>query len=181
MIVNKYILFILIVVILATQSTNVPNDSTNSNQVATLDTAIKQEPVATPTIRIEEVKTKIEPAIEQPIEIQEHPTIQEQTPPITKAYSNNQQLMADAGILEGDFEYVEYIIFKESTWNYKAVNASSGATGLCQSLPASKMSSAGADYLTNPLTQMKWCHNYAQQRYGSWYNAYNFWLNNHWW
>jgi hypothetical protein len=43
----------------------------------------------------------------------------------------------------------------------------SGAYGLPQALPGSKMSSAGADWQTNPYTQIRWAHAYAVERYGS--------------
>ena len=94
---------------------------------------------------------------------------------------NKQDWLRAAGIPESDWQYVDYIVSKESTWSYLAVNASSGATGLCQSLPASKMASAGGDYLTNPVTQLKWCNGYAKGRYGGWSAAYNAWLRQHWW
>jgi hypothetical protein len=55
---------------------------------------------------------------------------------------------------------------RESGWNYAATNPSSGAYGIPQSLPASKMVSAGADWMTNPATQIKWGLNYIAQRYG---------------
>jgi uncharacterized protein YabE (DUF348 family) len=90
-------------------------------------------------------------------------------------------LMAAAGIVEADYAYVDYIISKESGWRPGAINSSSGAYGLCQSLPASKMASAGADYLTNPVTQLRWCGGYASGRYGGWQSAYNAWLAQRWW
>jgi len=70
----------------------------------------------------------------------------------------------------------------ESGWNYRAYNASSGATGIPQSLPASKMASAGADYLTNPATQIRWGLGYIKQVYGSPAAAYSRWLGRspHW-
>jgi uncharacterized protein YabE (DUF348 family) len=88
--------------------------------------------------------------------------------------------MGLAGIAPGDYQYVDYIVSKESRWNPLAQNAS-GAYGLCQALPGSKMASAGADWQTNPVTQLKWCHGYAVGKYGSWAAAYNFWVRNHWW
>lgn len=91
------------------------------------------------------------------------------------------QLMASAGISSSDYQYVDYIITKESGWNYLAVNSFSGAYGLCQALPGSKMASAGSDWATNPETQISWCNSYATSRYGSWQAAYNFWLANNWW
>lgn len=89
--------------------------------------------------------------------------------------------MARAGIATSDFEYVDFIINKESRWNPTAKNASSGAYGLCQALPGSKMVSAGSDWASNPVTQLKWCDGYAKGRYGSWAAAYNFWQRSHYW
>lgn len=89
--------------------------------------------------------------------------------------------MRAAGISDSDFGYVDYIISHESGWNYHAVNRSSGAYGLPQSLPAGKLASAGADWRDNPVTQLRWAHNYAVGRYGSWEAAYRFWTVNHWW
>jgi hypothetical protein len=56
---------------------------------------------------------------------------------------------------------------KESGWNPHAENASSGAYGIPQSLPGSKMASAGADWQTNPATQIKWGLGYIRDSYGS--------------
>jgi uncharacterized protein YabE (DUF348 family) len=89
-------------------------------------------------------------------------------------------IMAAAGISQEDYAYADYIISRESNWRPGALNSGSGAYGLCQSLPASKMASAGADYLTNPATQAKWCSGYAS-RYGGWQGAYNAWLAQGWW
>ena len=56
---------------------------------------------------------------------------------------------------------------KESGWNYQAYNRSSGAYGIPQALPGSKMGSAGADWQTNPATQISWGLGYIAGRYGS--------------
>jgi TP901 family phage tail tape measure protein len=70
----------------------------------------------------------------------------------------------------------------ESGWNYKAYNASSGATGIPQSLPGSKMAAAGPDWRTNPATQIRWGLGYIRDTYGSPANAYAKWLSRspHW-
>lgn len=94
--------------------------------------------------------------------------------------ADKQALMAAAGIPPEYYGAADYIITKESQWRPGAINSSSGAYGLCQSLPASKMASAGADYLTNPITQLKWCSAYSA-RYGGWGGAYQAWLVQHWW
>ena len=56
---------------------------------------------------------------------------------------------------------------KESGWNYQAYNRSSGAYGIPQALPGSKMASAGADWQTNAGTQIAWGLGYISGRYGS--------------
>ena len=56
---------------------------------------------------------------------------------------------------------------KESGWNYQAYNRSSGAAGIPQALPGSKMASAGADWQTNAATQVAWGLGYIAGRYGS--------------
>ncbi len=61
-----------------------------------------------------------------------------------------------------------------------ATNASSGAYGLVQALPASKMASAGSDWKTNPATQIEWGLDYMNDRYGSPCGAWKFWQANHW-
>ena len=72
-----------------------------------------------------------------------------------------------------------YIITHESGWSVTATNPSSGAYGLPQALPGSKMVSEGADWATNYQTQLKWFWGYCAQRYGSIQGAYSYWLANH--
>jgi hypothetical protein len=85
--------------------------------------------------------------------------------------------MAAAGIAEADWGYVDYIVKKESGWNPNATNRSSGACGLVQALPCSKVPGNGYD----PVDNLRWGHGYATGRYGSWAAAYDFWTRNHWW
>ena len=94
---------------------------------------------------------------------------------------SHEDWMAAVGISPSDYGYVNYIITHESHWNPLAKNRSSGATGVCQALPGKKMASAGADWETNPITQLKWCNGYAIGRYGSWRKAYEFWTVHKWW
>jgi hypothetical protein len=69
---------------------------------------------------------------------------------------------------------------KESHWNEKAKNASSGAYGIAQALPASKYAAYGADYLTNPVPQIKWGINYTKTKYGSPCAAWSYWQSHGW-
>ncbi|GGQ45745.1 MULTISPECIES: transglycosylase SLT domain-containing protein [Streptomyces] len=72
------------------------------------------------------------------------------------------------------------IVKHESGWNVSATNASSGAYGLVQALPGSKMASAGSDWKSNAKTQIKWGLDYMNSRYGSPVAAWNFWQANGW-
>ncbi|MER6032676.1 MULTISPECIES: transglycosylase SLT domain-containing protein [unclassified Streptomyces] len=72
------------------------------------------------------------------------------------------------------------IVEHESGWNPSATNGSSGAYGLVQALPGSKMASAGSDWKTNPATQIKWGLDYMNSRYGSPVEAWSFWQANGW-
>ena len=68
----------------------------------------------------------------------------------------------------------------ESGWWYRAENRSSGAYGIPQALPGTKMASAGSDWRTNPITQVKWGLGYISGRYGSACRAWSFWRANGW-
>ncbi|MET8544938.1 transglycosylase SLT domain-containing protein [Kitasatospora sp. NPDC004799] len=99
---------------------------------------------------------------------------------LTTAYSGTPQQIAAQIVPAGQLQCFSNIVFRESSWNPLAVNASSGAYGLVQALPGSKMASAGADWRTNPATQIKWGLNYMNTRYGSPCAAWAFWQNHHW-
>jgi hypothetical protein len=88
--------------------------------------------------------------------------------------------MARQMVPADQFQCFSNIVNHESTWNYRAQNPSSGAYGLVQALPGSKMSSAGADWQTNPATQIKWGLNYMNSRYDSPCGAWSFWQANNW-
>jgi len=65
------------------------------------------------------------------------------------------------------YDCLELLWDRESRWNVSATNPSSGAYGIPQSLPGDKMASAGADWQTNPTTQIEWGLGYIEARYGS--------------
>ena len=102
-------------------------------------------------------------------------------------------VMAAAGISPTDYGAVDYIVSRESGWcptklqgTHDCPAAAPGyypgglGYGLVQSTPAGKMASAGADWETNPVTQLRWATGYAS-RYGGWQGAYEFWVQNRWW
>jgi hypothetical protein len=72
------------------------------------------------------------------------------------------------------FDCFNNIIIRESMWRVTATNPSSGAYGIPQALPGSKMASAGSDWRTNPATQIIWAVGYMEDRYGSPCSAWSF-------
>lgn len=87
--------------------------------------------------------------------------------------------MEQAGIPASWYDSINYIVSHESGWRVNATNPSSGAYGLPQSLPGSKMAAAGRDWRTNPITQLKWMKSYVN-RYGGGPGAAAFWRSHHW-
>jgi hypothetical protein len=81
-------------------------------------------------------------------------------------------LASDRGWGAGEFSCLDSLWTKESGWNWSASNGNSGpnsgsAYGIPQSLPGSKMASMGADWATNPVTQIKWGLQYISDMYGT--------------
>jgi hypothetical protein len=71
------------------------------------------------------------------------------------------------------FRYLNRLWMRESSWNIYATNPYSGAYGIPQALPGSKMSSAGANWRTSARTQIRWGLRYIRSHYGSPRNAWN--------
>ncbi|TMR96734.1 lytic transglycosylase domain-containing protein [Nonomuraea basaltis] len=76
-------------------------------------------------------------------------------------------LVSARGWNKAQFRCLERLWARESGWNHRAANGSSGAYGIPQALPGRKMASSGRDWRTNPRTQIKWGLGYIKQRYGS--------------
>ena len=81
---------------------------------------------------------------------------------------------------EEDYQALVKLWTRESDWNADAHNRSSGAHGIPQSLPASKMSSEGSDYYTNGYTQIRWGLKYIKNRYGPPSAAWQHFQNKNW-
>jgi hypothetical protein len=77
------------------------------------------------------------------------------------------QLLLDFGFEEKQWAYLDALWKRESGWNHLAENPSSGAYGIPQSLPATKMAVVGSDWRTNPETQIRWGLAYIAARYGT--------------
>ena len=88
--------------------------------------------------------------------------------------------MRAAGVISGRCSIA--LVMGESGWNPRAQNPSSGAFGIPQALPASKMASAGSDWATSGFTQLRWMMSYIASVYGDPAHAYSSWLGRspHW-
>lgn len=103
---------------------------------------------------------------------------------------SKEQWMTAAGIPQSDWQYVDYIVSKESGWNPCAYNPSQSncnlrsedirnrACGLAQSLPCGKQEKFG--HWADPVANLKWQHEYVTGRYGGYAQAYAFWTANKW-
>jgi hypothetical protein len=78
------------------------------------------------------------------------------------------------------FYCLDQIYIRESGWNPSADNPYSGAYGIPQALPGDKMAAFGADWQTNPATQLAWGLSYIRGRYGSPCGAWGFWQSHNW-
>ncbi len=74
-------------------------------------------------------------------------------------------LMDEYGFTEKEYKCLNRLWTKESNWNYKSRNKKSGAHGIPQALPASKMNVVSTDWRTNPVTQIRWGLRYISIRY----------------
>ena len=92
------------------------------------------------------------------------------TKPSAMAYTgggSKDQWLAASQIPRDQWGYAEWLVQKESGWNPNARNRSSGACGLAQALPCSKVPGNPHD----PVDSLNWMHGYVMRRYGSWANA----------
>ena len=88
--------------------------------------------------------------------------------------------IAEKLVPSSQFGCFDWVVTRESGWSVTATNPSSGAYGLGQALPGYKMASAGPDWQTNPVTQIKWVLGYMDGRYGSPCGAQSFWESHGW-
>ena len=109
--------------------------------------------------------------------------------------ADKQAVMAQAGIVPDDYKYVDYIASHEGGWCPTKIQGTHncpgyinpadvpayGGYGIFQATPGGKMASAGSDWATSAVTQIRWATGYADGRYGSWAGAYNHWSAYHNW
>jgi resuscitation-promoting factor RpfB len=107
------------------------------------------------------------------------PTVPSAPPDPGTAESIAYNMLPSFGFSKSEFGCLNDIWTRESGWRYNAENAS-GAYGIPQALPGSKMASAGADWMTNPATQIKWGLGYIKAVYGTPCDAWAFWQDHSW-
>lgn len=140
--------------------------------IADIDTSVTQE-TSMPQIHVSPNPEPIvtppppPPPVEKPKK--KTPTPKE---PAAKVPAGDAQNMAydmvqGYGWSDTEFACLVNLWQRESNWNHLAENRSSGAYGIPQSLPGSKMASAGDDWRTNPKTQISWGLGYIKNRYGT--------------
>jgi len=89
-------------------------------------------------------------------------------------------IATQAGLNQQQWVCLDSLWYQESKFETNARNWRSGAFGIPQALPASRMASAGADWRSNPATQIKWGLSYIDVRYGTACNAWAHWERDRW-
>jgi len=138
--------------------------------------------------KLEETKTKLEKQNQQNQETQKQlEEIKKQIEELKQARANKVRVASATYSAPKPIEVPKYqpalenaklFIYEHESGNRTdAINASSGACGLGQALPCSKMGCSLSDY----ACQDAWFTNYMKNRYGTWENAKSFWLSHKWW
>ncbi|WP_327590690.1 transglycosylase SLT domain-containing protein [Nonomuraea sp. NBC_00507] len=104
--------------------------------------------------------------------------------PAIRPESRNKKIALDHVVQRSwnlqEFRCLDNLWTRESNWNHRARNSSSGAYGIPQALPAGKMSGAGRDWRSNPETQIRWGLTYIKGRYGRPCGAWGHFRSHNW-
>jgi resuscitation-promoting factor RpfB len=134
-------------------------------------TALSRKVVRQPVNQVEKVGTKAAPTTGTTTPINVDPS---------SAQGIAKTLLAQRGMGDDQFSCLVQMWDNESGWRVDAQNASTGAYGIPQALPGSKMAAYGADWQTNPKTQILWGLAYIQGRYGTPCQAWSSWQAQGW-
>jgi hypothetical protein len=150
------------------------NELIRNEQKLKLDSSKKQQELQN---QIEELKKQVE-AKRQSKLAEAAEAAAKQVAPVAQASTVPNGSCRDWIVAAGvtDIESAYTIIMRESGCRPTARNASSGAYGIPQALPASKIAYCGND----PICQIQWMQNYVNNRYGGWAGAVSFWNQHHW-
>lgn len=176
------------------QAIPIPQQIINDNSLAYGTSAIRQQ--GAPGQQVSTYQITVEKGVEVSRTLIQTVVTQAPVPMIVvrgTSLSGIKGDMALAGISPNDYTYADYIISHESGWCPTKAQGqhecpviptnpmTPNGYGLCQATPGYKMATAGSDWQTNPVTQLRWCNGYAVAHYGSWGAAYNHWISYHWW
>lgn len=185
---KKYLIGMLAVLNIGILSATVAQDnSTRVKEMRTLESIVATQPetkqvVIQPVAEPDVVDTTIEAVKVTPTPTPTStpkPTTAVAGVSMTRVSGTKTDWLRAAGIPENVWGCADALVTKESGWRVNATNPSSGAYGLPQALPGSKMASAGADWQYNPVTQLRWMAGYVN-KYGGWCGALNFQIANGW-
>ena len=131
-------------------------ESYRAGEVEVGRTILAESQVVAPVNQVVKVGTRTAPAVPD-------------APPVEPgtARAIGLDLMLARGFAESEFACLDALWTRESGWRVNAANSSSGAYGIPQALPGSKMATVAADWKTNPATQITWGLNYITARYGT--------------
>lgn len=138
-----------------------------------LESSLKEERLKAEEIKSENerLKANLQAKKESQTSVAPKPTLA-----ATNVTGDKYTWLAASGIPESEWQYVDFIVSRESGWNPNAVNPSSGACGLGQQLPCGKWPGAWND----PVAALKAQYGYVNARYGGYAGAYSFWLASRW-
>lgn len=135
-------------------------------------------PPKPPVTQPKRVPVQYTPAAPRPVPVRVAP------PPPPPLPTGGPQAIAeqilDSRGLAVEWSCLDQLWQHESGWDPRAFNASSGAYGIPQALPGTKMAVAGSDWRTNPATQIIWGLGYIAARYGTPCAAWSFWQSHRW-
>ena len=136
-------------------------------------TQISEEIIEEPVNKIVQVKSNVVSSRAETASRAETPARGAVTGTVAEYQEYARQRCYEYGWNDSDVSALINLWNKESGWNMYTRNSRSGAYGIPQALPASKMASAGSDYMTNYKTQINWGLSYIKSRYGSPSNAWS--------
>jgi uncharacterized protein YabE (DUF348 family) len=148
----------------AVQTRGVPGERVSTYEVRTLSGAEYERELVDRSVTVEPVTEVVLVGTLDVSQVQVDPG---------SAKAIARALAAERGWGDGEFTCLDKLWTKESNWRWNAENSSSGAYGIPQALPGSKMASAGDDWRTNPTTQITWGLGYIEGRYGTPCSAWN--------
>lgn len=140
--------------------------------------AVRSEKANQATPQASEASAEQAPVQSQPEKVAEQPS------PKPTVLNDQQAILQAAGVPSTDWPAVEFIFHKESTWRPTATNQI-GCIGLGQNCPDKNgnlwLTDACPNWQTDPVCQVKRFSHYATERYGGWWFAHTFWIENGWW